>query len=251
MSSGSAPWNEKPRPDSSIWYDDSPRSSSTAVACSTPARDAKVPRCRKLPCSSTTRAPKRARRRAACTSASGSRSMPSRRVSPPARSSSCSACPPKPTVPSTSQPPRRGRERNTTSSASTGVCDAGSFWSRTLDALRGEIFPHVFERQAFTLLHVPASLIPDLEVVLRADDEHVLREPTTLAIVLWDLDASVRIEDHVESGGEIDALELTTIGIELRQLRDFPLERAPLVFRPHIERLAIGRDHETITAGLA
>src|SRR4029453_4876426 len=107
------------------------------------------------------------------------------------------------------------------------------------------------ERREFTLSHVPASLVPDLEVIQHANDEHVLRESAALAIVLQDLDASVRIEEHVESGGEICVLELTTIGIELRQLRDFFFELAPLVFREYVEPFVVGRDHETITAGLA
>src|SRR5262245_28706277 len=157
-----------------------------------------------------------------------------------------------PTVPSTSQPPRRGRRRNTTSSASTGVCDAGSCWSRTLDALRGETRFQVFERRECTLSHVPASLVPDLEVIQHANDEHVLRESAALAIVLQDLNAPVRIEEHVESGGEIPVLELTSNEIELRQLRDFLFELAPLVFGEHVEPfVVVGRDHETIAAGLA
>src|SRR4030095_1935952 len=155
--------------------------------------------------------------------------------------------------PSTSHPPRRGCRRNTTSSASTGVCDASSCWSRTLDAvLRGETRFQVFERRGFTLLHVPASLVPDLEAIQHADDEHVFRESAALAIVLQDLDASVRIEEHVESGGEIHVVIPTTIEIKHRDLRDFLFELAPLVFREHVEPcFVVGRDHETITAGLA
>ena len=122
MSSGSAARRkEKPRADSSSWYDDTPRSRRIARARVMPCAAAARARLRKLSCARRTRPPKGARRAPARASASPSTSSPSRRTSDALDARSASACPPIPTVPSIIHPPPRGRRRNATSSASTGT----------------------------------------------------------------------------------------------------------------------------------
>src|SRR5690349_14968226 len=119
-------------------------------------------------------------------------------------------------------------------------------------ALVGETRAQVVERaRLLALVDRPAILVPHLEVVHHPDDHHVLRKAAALAIVLQHLDAPVRIEHHVESRREVHVLEAAAIGIHLRELRDALLEVAPLVFRVHVERGAVGRHHEPVTAGLA
>src|SRR5262245_54757123 len=227
MSSVSSRVNEKPRSDRASWYDDNPRSRSTETARETPASAASCTMSRKLPCRSTTRSPKRARRRPARRIASGSLSIPSRRVSegPPSRIRS--ACPPIPIVPSTTHPPRRGRKRNATSSIRTGRCACPSR-STTLDTLRRQPRAELVEPAARITLEVgPALRVPHFEHLLHADDEHVLRESRTLPIVGRDLNASLRIEEHVLPERQIRIAELSRVGIETGQPGDACLQLFP------------------------
>src|SRR5215472_7924471 len=201
---------------------------------------------RKLPCSSTTRAPKRASRRRARARASRSRSTPSRRVPAPPSSKSRSACPPMPIVPSTTQPPRRGRKRNATSSIRTGRC-ACSARSSSSHTLRRQPRAHVVERADVVALEVrPAFRVPHLEHLLHADDQHVLHEARALAIVRRDLHASLRIEEDVLPHREIRIAKLARVGIEARQRGDFGLERLPFLERVHVEPAPVRHDHEVV-----
>src|SRR5262249_4034971 len=238
--------NEKPRSDSSSWYDDNPRSRSTATARDTPASAASCTMSRKLPCRSTTRSPNRARRRPARRIASGSRSTPNRRVSagPPSRIRS--ACPPIPIVPSTTHPPRRGRKRNATSSIRTGRCACPSR-SATLDTLRRQPRAELVEPAARITLEVgPALRIPHFEHLLHADDQHVLRESRALAIVRRDLNASLRIEQHVLPERQVRIAELARVGIETGQRDDTRLQLFPRLERVDVEALPVRHDHELV-----
>src|ERR1700730_8400713 len=128
-----------------------------------------------------------------------------------------------------------------------GRCVCGAW----LDAFLREALAQVVERAGLlALVDRPAIVVPDLEVIHHPDDHHVLREAAPLAIVLQDLDAHVRIEHHVETGREIHVLESTAIRIELGETVHAVLELAPLVLGVHVERGAVGRHHEPITAGL-
>src|SRR6185369_6466641 len=225
-----------------------PRSSRIAAAAVTPASAAIEPRLRKLPWRSTMRSPKRARRTLARRSASPSASTPSNRERPAPLSISRSECPPMPTVPSTTQPPSRGRKRNITSSASTGRC-ARAARSASSHTLFGEPCAHVVERgaPAAVALEVrPALGVPDLEHLLHSENDHVLHEPGARAIVRRHLNAPLRVELHVLALGEILVAKESRVGIELRQRVDFPFELFPPLQRMHVEALAVRHDHELV-----
>src|SRR6185503_13813623 len=225
-----------------------PRSSRIAAAAVIPASAAMAPRPRKLPWRSTMRSPKRARRTPARRRASPSASTPSKRVRPSPLSINRSECPPMPTVPSTTQPPSRGRKRNITSSASTGRC-ARAARSASSHTLFGEPCAHVVERgasAAVALEESPALGIPDLEHLLHPQNDHVLHEPGARAIVRRHLDAPLRIELHVLALGEILVTKQSRVGIELGQCVHFPLELFPPLQWMHVEALAVRHDHELV-----
>src|SRR5262249_53926115 len=224
-------------------------SSSTASASPTPAAAACAARSRNVPWRSTTRSPKRARRRPARPSASGSPSTPRSRTAGSARSSNRSACPPMPIVPSTTQPPRRGRSRKPTPSTSTGTWARARSASptRASHALRGEPLAHVVERAAVVALEVgPALHVPHLEVIRHTDHEHVLHETARLAIVGRDLDAALRIERHVEPAGDVRVAVLAGVAVQLGEGREALLELLPELERVHVERLVARDDHQPI-----
>src|SRR5262245_7587076 len=225
-----------------------PRSSRMAEACEIPAAAAIGPSPRKLPWRSNARSPKRARRARARRSASLSASTPSRRTRVPPLSNSRSECPPIPTVPSTTQPPSRGRKRNATSSASTGRC-ARAARSASSHTLFREPCPHLVERRAASAVALevrPALRIPDLEHLLHSENHHVLHEPGARAIVRRHLDAALRIELHVLAVREVLVAKHPRVRIELRQRIYSGLEFFPPLQRVHVEALAVGHDHELV-----
>src|SRR6266542_1619457 len=218
-----------------------------AVARSTPAARACSRRSRKLPRRRATRSPKRARRSRARASASGSWSMPSRRVSAPPASNSRSACPPMPIVPSTTQPPCRGRKRNVTSSARTGRCAPSR---STLDALFGQLRLDVLDgRPDLVALVVREALaVPHLEALLHADDEGVLGQTLALAQIKRDLDSPLRIENHVLRLREILVLKCAPERIEPRQTTHAIGEFVEVPFGVHVEAAtSIGNDDELVS----
>src|SRR5215469_1972798 len=153
--------------------------------------------------------------------------MPSRRVAGPPASSSRSACPPIPIVPSTTQPSPRGRKRNVTSSTRTGRCIVASR-SGTLDSLVRQPLEEIVERSAaVSLLMIPALLVPHLERRGHADDHDVLHEPDARSIVGGDLNAALGIEGHVLPVREIRVADPARVWIEARERAHLCLELLP------------------------
>src|SRR5439155_6567209 len=223
-----------------------------APAAAAPASAARAASSRKFPRVSVARTPNRARRCPARRSASGSRSIPSRRAPGPPASRSRSACPPIPIVPSTSQPPRWGRKRNVTSSTRTGRC-ACSSRPPASDTLERQPRADLVERAAVARAPEvrPALRVPYLEHLLHADDQHLFHEAGALAIIGRDLDASLQVEHHVLAEGEVAVAELLRVGIEARQRRHPRLELFPRLQRIHIEPLgAVGHDHELVAPAI-
>src|SRR6266498_1015932 len=215
-----------------------------ACASATPAAAAWTPRSRKLPWRSVTRRPKRARRRRARSSASGSPSIPSRRVVASPASNSRSACPPIPIVPSTTQPPRRGRKRNVSSSTSTGRCAASSR-SLTLHAQLAQLLPQLVERRDGLALEARVALcVPHLEALHHADDDHVSLQPRALAIILRDLDAPIAVELHVEPAGNVAVKKMASERALRRQRFHARLEILELAEGMHVEGIAGRHDDE-------
>ncbi len=122
MSSGPSAMKLNPRPASSSWNDDTPRSITMPSTFSNPCSTATARIDAKSECIHVKRSPKRASLALQRPTASGSRSSPSRRESGLEASSSASACPPPPTVPSIYFPPGRGARPSIVSFRSTDLC---------------------------------------------------------------------------------------------------------------------------------
>src|SRR5207245_1640574 len=134
---------------------------------------------------------KRARRSCARARVSESRSTPSRRPSGALRSRIASAWPPRPTVPSTQNPPGLTASSSRVSASKTGLCS-----SPTSDPEpRKGVAVLVGEGLLLEALQ-EALLVPHLEMVLHAQDADVARHGRRLAQELGQHDAALLVEAH-------------------------------------------------------
>src|SRR5690606_9523493 len=118
---------------------------------------------------------------AAASIASGSRSIPISRASPPTLSRRSSACPPPPTVPSTYTPPLRGLKYSRTSALKTGTCLNDALNVPHLDSEVHDLLGDRLEGR-LGLLHVrlPRLLRPELDPGRDADHHDILFESRIL-----------------------------------------------------------------------
>src|SRR5262245_53983347 len=194
MSRGPSRRMLKPRPGSSSWGLETPRSRSTPSTRSKPASRAISARSAKLPWRSMGAGSKPASRLRAASSAASSRSMPSRRPPGRIRSRTSRACPPRPSVPSTTTAPGRGWRSSMDCCESTGRCPGVSVRSATpLDYPVGEL---VEPAHRVIGVRFPPLLGPDLHPGSVADDGHgrARLDPGQPALLRAEADAALGIE---------------------------------------------------------
>src|SRR5882672_3892656 len=172
MSSGASVAYENPRSGRSICIDETPRSSSTASA-STPFPASCESTIAKSPRRKRASMPAAALKRSKYGLTVGSRSIAISFPLPARSSASTRACPPAPKVASTTVSPGRTARCSRTSSASTGTCGSAPLLCKTF----GNIVHPPFD---CVKVLCPGCSVPDLQVVVDADDDHLALEPRAL-----------------------------------------------------------------------
>src|SRR5690606_2889492 len=210
-------------------------------------------------------APKRAR---AAATASGSRSIASRRSWLPSRSSIRAVWPPRPKVASTYRRGTPGCARiasaSTASSTSTGSCATTVFLpascasQRQRGQFRGQLGHALLALHPFLELHLPAGLVPQFQAAALADDPRAGLEAGEFAQLRRERKSPMAVEVHFLRVADHQPLEAARLrvraghGVELR-LDLFPLGKgidAQALVAVHGHHHAAGRGRGQLGAVL-
>src|SRR4051794_33394915 len=159
-------------------------------------------------------------------SALGSRSMPISNPAGPRRSATRRAWPAPPRVQSTATSPGRGSRASISSPARTGTC------SRVISS-RMANGSDVVSRPGdqVGLVGLPAVAVPELQVLARAHDHDVLRDPGVLQEARRQVDAPGRVQLHRDGVPVQVALEVTRLRAQRVQSRERLLGDPVVVLR--------------------
>src|SRR4051794_17184511 len=148
-------------------------------------------------------------------SALGSRSMPISNPAGPRRSATRRAWPAPPRVQSTATSPGRGSRASISSPARTGTC------SRVISS-RMANGSDVVSRPGdqVGLVGLPAVAVPELQVLARAHDHDVLRDPGVLQEARRQVDAPGRVQLHRDGVPVQVALEVARLRAQRVQSRE-------------------------------
>src|SRR5947209_11192650 len=229
MSSGPSALKLKPRAAVSSCIELTPRSSSTPRGGSSTRAGIS----RKSACSKRTRSPKGARRAPARARASASRSKATSRPPGALRRSTSSACPPRPTVPSTQRPPGLTASSSRASASRTGSWPRAPSLEPTSDPEPGE-HAAVLLRERL-LLEQPLGeplLVPHREMVLEAEHAHVAHHARALAQELRQHHAPLLVHRH-RLAEEVHAVQEALLG----GIGGGHLGQAALDLEPHRHRV--------------
>src|SRR5262249_23830013 len=131
--------------------------------------------------------------------------------------------------------PGRGASAATTSSARTGT------WSVSVGKTLGNIFRSPFD---LALLLSPGRAVPDLEVVVDADDGHLARDPRALDEPARDDQPALPVEVALRGSGEHVAPEQPGVGGQRIQRLDAPPHGVPRGARIGLEAAVEPEGHD-------
>src|SRR5688572_6642534 len=160
-----------------------------------------------------------------------SHSIPRRRPFGAIASRNAEACPPPPSVASTTSSPGFGSRYERTSFRSTGI------WRPAiLHAEFTELFGDVARvLLGLQLVGVPGLLVPELEVVVEAGDDHVLLHAGVLPEVFGKDDPPLRVDGHVHGAGQHQAGEGAGVRLAHRHGRELVGELLPFGGRVDVQ----------------